>query len=226
MAIFQAGESDIQVIQEMFPNVASETIRKLLVEQKLSLNQVIDVLVGNGDTPKKPSLATLLSKHSRENIDTRNENIIRTNRSCTWNKACVFYKRAITTSPELLRAPITVEFSGEEGLDAGALLFEFYQEVIPKINDEYFEGSDERRIPKCHWGSAAQMEMAGAVIAHSILQGGPGMPCLHPAIYQSMASDELQISMSSLEVDELPTVEDIPRNASTVDLLEMIDLVS
>ena len=210
----------------MFPNVDSDTIRNLRVEQNLSLNQVIDVLLGNEHTARKLSLTALLSKHSRENTDTRNENIIQTNRSCAWNKACVFYKRAITTSPELLKASLMVEFSGEEGLDAGALLFEFYQEVIQKINEEYFEGSDERRIPKCHWGSAPQMEMAGAVIAHSILQGGPGMPCIHPAIYQSMASGELQISMSSLEVDALPSAEDIPRNASTIDLLEMIDLVS
>ena len=57
---------------------------------------------------------------------------------------------------------------------------------------------------------------------HSILQGGPGLPCIHPAIYQLGE----QISMSSLEVEALPSAEDIPRNASTVDLLEMIDLVS
>lgn len=94
------------------------------------------------------------------------------------------------------------------------------------MNEEYFEGSDDKRIPKCHWGSAAQMEMAGAVVAHSILQGGPGIPCIHPAIYQSMVLGHLQISMSFREVDELPSAEDIPRNASTVDLLEMVDLVS
>ena len=73
-------------------------------------------------------------------------------------------------------------------MDAGALLFEFYQEVIQKIKEEYFERSDERRIPKCHWGSAA--------------------------------------SMSSLKVDALPSAEDIPRNASTNDLLEMINQIS
>ena len=69
---FQVDELDIQVIQEMFPNVDRDTVRCLRVEQKLNLNQVIDVILGNEGTGKKPSLSSLLSKHSQESIDFRN----------------------------------------------------------------------------------------------------------------------------------------------------------
>ena len=70
-----------------------------------------------------------------------------------------------------------------------------------------------------------ELEMAGAMVAHSILQGGPGLPCLHPAVFHTMVSGEAQLAVTTLTENELPTAKDIPLNASTCDLLEMIDQV-
>lgn len=39
-----------------------------------------------------------------------------------WNKAKVFYKRAIAR-PAMLKKTLVIEFSGEEGADTGELLF-------------------------------------------------------------------------------------------------------
>ena len=66
--------------------------------------------------------------------------------------------------------------------------------------------------------------MAGAMVAHSMLQGGPGFPCLHPAVYQLMVLGD-SVQLTSLQPEEFPTADDIPRNAATMDLLEMIDEV-
>ena len=185
-----------------------DTIRHLRIEQKLNINQVIDVIVSQQEKSKPPSLSALLVSHSQQIMDLGDEYLIRTNRSCIWNEARVFYKRAITTSPEMLRKPLMIEFSGEEGTDAGALLFEFFQAVLRKVDEECFEGSERRRMPRCHWGSAVELEMAGAMIAHSMLQGGPGLPCLHPVVFHSMVSEDLHLT--SLEASELPTTDDIP----------------
>ena len=118
-----------------------------------------------------------------------------------------------------------IEFSGEEGADAGALTFEFFETVLQKVNEEWFEGSDTRRIPRCHWGCETELLMAGCVIAHSILLGGPGFPCIHPAIFHMMIFGDLHVHLSDVPADDLPTAEDIPRDASTIDLLEMISKV-
>ena len=134
-----------------------------------------------------------------------------------------FYKRAVANR-SMLRQNLMIEFSGEEGADAGALLYEFCEEVVHKVDEDYFEGQEDRRVPKCHWGSAFELEMAGAMVAHSILQGGPGLPCLHPAVFHTMVSGEAQ-AITTLTENELPTAKDIPRNASTYDILEMIDQV-
>ena len=152
---------------------------------------------------------------------------MRTNRSSLWNEARVFYKRAIMTSPELLRKELCIEFSGEEGADAGALKFEFFEKVLQCINEDCFEGCEDRRIPRCHWGSDTELEMAGAIIAHSILLGGPGFPCLHPMIFHTMAryGGDSPLQAVSADLENLPTVDDIPRDASTMDLVDMIDKV-
>ena len=65
--------------------------------------------------------------------------------------------------------------------------------------------------------------MAGAIIAHSLLLGGPGFPCVHPAIFHVMVSEDL--SLGSLPPQDLPAAEDIPRNAGTTDDCEMIEKV-
>ena len=41
---------------------------------------------------------------------------------------------------------------------------------------------EKRRLPCYHWGIETEMEMVGAMVAHSILQRGPGFKCIHPAL--------------------------------------------
>ena len=188
------------------------------------MNQVVDILVSQQEKNKPITLPALLTRHASEVMAMDgNENVLKTNRHVLWNKAKVFYKRSIA-DPALLKNIMMIEFSGEEGADAGALLYEFCEEVMRKVDEEYFEGQEDRRVPKCHWGSAFELEMAGAMVAHSILQGGPGLPCLHPAIYHTMVNGEAQV-ITALTENELPTAKDIPLNATTYDLLEMIDQV-
>lgn len=207
----------------MFPEVPKDTIRQLRIEQNLSMNQVTDVLVSQLEKAKPPSLPALLIRHAQDNIDANDDIFIKTNRSCIWNKARVFYKRAITTSPSMLRKTLVIEFSGEEGSDAGALSFEIFQAVLQQMNDECFEGKEEKRIPRSRWGSELELEMAGAMIAHSILLGGPGFPCLHPAVFHSVVHGDIE--SGSIVATDLLTAEDIPLNAATIDLVEMIGQV-
>ena len=111
-----------------------------------------------------------------------------------------------------------MEFSGEEGADAGVLLFEFSQEVMRQVSEEYFEGDKGRKILRSHWGGTTEL------VAHSMLQGDPGLPCIHPAMYQLMVLGDC-LELMSLQPGEFPTASDIPRNAAIMDLLKMIDEV-
>ena len=76
----------------------------------------------------------------------------------------------------------------EEGIDAGALRCEFFVELLKQMDKEYFEGPRQRRLPICRWDHEEEQEMAGLMISHSILLGGPGMPSLHPWIYTQIST--------------------------------------
>lgn len=58
--------------------------------------------------------------------------------------------------------------------------------------------------------------MAGVMVAHSILQGGPGLECLSPVLYAYLITGSADCLLS-----EYPTVGDIPRTAATGDLLHL-----
>ena len=135
-----------------------------------------------------------------------------------WRIALGFYKRCMK-DPEQLRRELRIEFEGEEGVDAGALRNEFFEILLREMNELLFEGR-ENSLPK---DSNLQrlFECAGIIIAHSVLQGGPGFPCLCAAAVSYLLHLDKERALQ-----ELPTVDDIPQNAATMGLLDLISSVS
>ena len=165
------------MLQEMFPNIPKSVIRTMRVDDNLSVELIIDCLVeSNG-----PKLPLILKEHAEKVMDL-DDNVIHVTRSCVYNKAMIYYKSAVN-NPSELKKPITVIFSGEEGADLGALRNEFLIETFRKVREDWFEGQNERLVPKIEWGFEDKYKLVGAMIAHSVLQGGPGFACIHPAIY-------------------------------------------
>ena len=64
------------------------------------------------------------------------------------------------------------------------------------------------------------MELAGVMIGHSITQGGPGFPFLCPPVVKFLLTLDRDAA-----INELPMATDIPRNLSTVDLLDLLSEV-
>ena len=111
----------------------------------------------------------------------------------------------------------------EEGINLRALKKDFFfAETLHSISHEFEVQS--RLLPKCQWGDDTEYHIAGVAIAHSILQGGLGFCCLHPALYRYIITQTSEDY--SCDVEALPCVVDIPRNVSTKDLLDFIEKVS
>ena len=85
--------------------------------------------------------------------------------------------------PEELKYELRVDFINEDRIDAGALRREFFELLLKQLIANMFEGHENRRIPKKDSSLEQMFHTAGIIIAHSILQGGPGFPCLCPAAY-------------------------------------------
>ena len=107
--------------------------------------------------------------------------------ACIFNKAKQYYKACIH-EPMRLRKSISVKFSGEDGVDLGAMKNDFFDVVLTNLRNELFEGNDTRLLPRSHWGSESELLIAGTIVAHSLLLGGPAFPYLHPAMYASWHS--------------------------------------
>ena len=134
-----------------------------------------------------------------------------------WVGAIAFYKRA-KTKPELLRKDLCIQFegTGECGSDGGALRREFFEDVIKEANSRLLEGDERRRVVKKDWGMETMYEIMGMMVTHSVLLGGPGLPCLSPSMYQYMCGHGDAC---------YPTIEDIPLNLATYDLIRFIQKV-
>ena len=145
---------------------------------------------------------------------------ITVHRDRIWRTALGFYKGSMK-NPNQLRRELRIEFEEEEGIDAGALRNEFYEILLRELNDKLFEGHCRRRLPKKDSNLQRLFETAGVILSHSILQGGPGFPCLCPAAFSYMLHLDKEHALG-----ELPTVDDIPKNAATVGLLSLISDVS
>lgn len=193
----------------MFPK-KKNLIDELLGESKC-VDEILDIILNNGVG------AYLLKSLSLKVIVEEEDTFLSMNRNCLWNKAQLFYKKA-TLDTELLRRNLILSFSGEEGVDGGALRNEFFRLAIKEMNIQYFEGDDiQRRLPKCHWGCEVEQVIAGTLVAHSLLLGGPGFPCLHPAVYD--------VICTSSDDTSLVNAKDIPMNSATADVIDLINQV-
>ncbi len=91
--------------------------------------------------------------------------------------------------------------------------------VIRNVTSEMFETTGNP-YKRAEWGTERDFEMAGLMVAHSILQGGPGLSCLPPVLYAFIISGS-----DDCLLDEFPRLEDVPRSAATYDLIELCEKV-
>lgn len=140
------------------------------------------------------------------------------NREEIWKSGLTFYKQCLGDKSKLKRN-LSISFDGEDGLDAGPIKAEFFSCLLQEMDKRLFEGKSVRRIPRKSWGSNHHV-IAGMIIGHSLLQGGPAYPMLAPAVYQYLCTaseDEVVQSMSML-----PCSDDIPKDASTLAIHDVI----
>jgi hypothetical protein len=165
------------------------------------------------------TLEHLLHHQADKMLDNSSEYTLRVDRSTAdslWLSVMSFYKSSLSKSYKI-RRELVVDFqrTGEVGADSGALRKEFFEGAIEQANARLLEGEDERRVLKKDWGMELEYESFGTLVAHSILQEGPGIPCLSPCAFQYLIGE-----------DTYPVKEDIPLNMATHQLISFIEEVS
>ena len=89
-----------------------------------------------------------------------------------------------------------------------------------ELDKKLFDRNRSSRLPKKDSNLQCMFETVGVIMVHSVLQCGPGFPCLCPAALSYIIHLDKEHTL-----EQLPTVNDIPRNAATVGLLSLIEVV-
>ena len=88
-------------------------------------------------------------------------------------------------------SPLRIAYEGQPAIDGGGVLRQFYTDLFKGIIDGelmlLFEGENNAKIPSYQPKTAmsGMIEMVGRIISYSLVQGGPGLPCLAlPCFFQ------------------------------------------
>ena len=202
-------EKDLQL---MFPSFSEESIKRA-ISKATSLNEAAEILC-EGTPPKEEhaqdpvgsvtynSIESLVADFS-SSIDENKSYTLCVDREELWKGALAFYKKALSDKTLLLN-DLTIVFKGEEGLDAGAMKVEYFELLRTEIHQRLFEGSQSSKLPVRDSTKGFLLKLAGIIISHSILQGGPAFPLLSPAIYYQLVADEPLNVLAHLSVEDKP----------------------
>ena len=168
------------------------------------------------DTDTHTSLSGLLDYFSSSVIDDC-DSWITVEKGKVWPRALQFYKSA-KVKEKRLRGRLCVEYVDEDGVDAGALRGDFFEKLLTELDEKLFEGNKFSRLPKKDGGLEQLFEIGGMMVAHSIIQGGPALACINPAIHHYIMTDSVEQSITAYPLQ----VGNIPLNAGTGDLISLI----
>ena len=170
------------------------------------------------------SIVDILQCHTDKKLDLDNDQKLEVKREELWKGCLGFYKLAIHDTDRLKRN-LFIEFteSGENGIDGGTLKLEFFSMCLDEAKLRLFEGDDYKLIPRRGIGSKGiQFEVMGAIIAHSILHGGPGFPYLAEWVVDYLIEGEDSLARSVISKDFIAKS---PLTKTLLDLIERLDNV-
>ena len=235
-------KDSITCLEEFCPNKSSDDVMAALETANGNINEAAQYLLGEQpeqifstdhmefspfstadsaffETGQEVSIQKVLKNHAEKVIDTCNDQKLEVEREEIWRSCLAFYKMGLKDT-DRLKKNLFVEFigSGEQGIDCGALKLEFFNLCMEEARLRLFEGDPNKLIPRRGIGSKGiQFEIAGALIAHSVLQGGPGFPYLAEWFVDLLFEDETSNTVCLISKD------DIPKNAMTEKLFNFVE---
>ena len=106
---------------------------------------------------------------------------------------------------------LVTTFKGQPAIDTGGVLRQFYTDCFQQMIvgcdlPAIFEGCDNRKLPVHNTGIVLSglMELAGKLMAHSIIQAGICVNHLAPYVYHYLSSGDLAASMEYVTIQDSP----------------------
>ena len=170
----------LKSVKAMFANI-NENYLEEVANASESTEEAVDILLN-----KELSVGDILERFRNANMRDQ-QHLLAARRENIWRDCLKFYKVA-SVDKKVLFKERNIDFAGEEGVDCGALKIEFFQKCLDEAMEHLFEEADDFKIPKKSSTGLISYKIAGMLIGHSILQGGPGIACFPEWLYKYLST--------------------------------------
>ena len=205
---FQLEASQMESLRAIFPHLSENDARSALTNYG-SVDRAADVLSANDPNEvaqeslsviaveDNPTSASDILTELRKQMQYPPQKL-KIDREDLLSDAICYYK-----DPDFdPRKRIRVCSKDQVALDTGGVLRQFYSDVFVALSQngdhlKLFEGEAKRRLPlfRSEHVVSGIFEILGKMIAHSLVQGGPGFPYLAPVVYSYISTGDLQAAL-------------------------------
>ncbi|XP_028517625.1 uncharacterized protein LOC114575961 [Exaiptasia diaphana] len=156
------------------------------------------------------------------NVDSSSQIYVVVRRGCPLERALEIWKRAVRKSPLHLNQRVLVGFSGEQGIDSGAVSAEFYTLVLSDMAKTMFKNGAP--VDSIFHVQNLNFRTCGQIVAASLSQGGPppcfldesaydlmvkGSPKLHDIDWSKHLTETDRVFLNSVKEDVLAHLDTI-----------------
>ena len=106
--------------------------------------------------------------------------------------------------------PLRITFQGQPAIDSGGVLRHFYSDLFEGLVQGkpllLFEGEKGHKVPSYQPQAvmSGMFEMVGKMIAHSLVQGAPGFPCLALPCFYYLVTGDVMCAFAYCDVWDIP----------------------
>ena len=204
-----SSQSDKATLRELVPSVSDEDLDNALLEFG-GLNSAADALLEgdslqeDSNTAECESLVQIINILGRKLTGKRKK--LEVDEDYLIEDAVAYYK-SIQFDPS---CPLRITFRGQPAIDSGGVLRHFYSDLFEGLVQGklllLFEGEEAHKVPSYQPQAVmtGMFEMVGKMIAHSLVQGGPGFPCLALLCFYYLVTGDVMCAFAYCDVWDIP----------------------
>ena len=150
-----------------------------------------DIIVPKDDNSSMISDSSSVVTFLGKQVDQSSQLFVVMRRGAPLNRVLSIWSREVKKNSTSVKQTVRVHFSGEEGIDSGALAKEFFTMTLPKIGSVIFpNGQPVDSTFNVHNGN---FKACGEIVAASIAQGGPAPRFLQESVHGLMANPNVPL---------------------------------
>jgi hypothetical protein len=140
---------------------------------------------------KSPTSTTSIVKALAAKVDSDEQLFIVVRRNAQLNRVLSIWSREMKRKSASANYVVRVKFSGEQGIDSGAMGKEFFTLTISKIGSRMFSGG--KPVDSTFHIQNGNFKACGEIVAASLAQGGPAPCFLDASVYDLMVNPDVSL---------------------------------